>query len=394
MNKKISLSTTVFLCILTAAVAFMSAWTITRGKYVNELNKFYLDNPEAMKLAEIASYFENFYVGEYDPALSEKLALQGYVFGTEDRYGVYYTPEEFAKLLKEEDGEMVGVGLMVSYEEKGIKVVRVIPASPAAEGGLLKGDYIVGVGELGIEAGTEALSNAILGKEGEPVAIKILRNGEEFTVTLTRRVIKTDSVVSGYIENEKLGFIRILTFDNTTPEQFETALKNLKEMGAEKFIFDLRDNGGGLVSSLQGVLGKLLPKDTLIATANPKNGEVKEYKVDGGEDFDFPAVVLVNKNTASAAELFTAALRDYGKVKVIGENTFGKGVMQSLVTLSDGSGLKITTAYYQSPNGINYDGVGIKPDIDGVVNEGDIEIYELDTNDTVIKKAIDYLTNG
>lgn len=394
MNKKVSLGTTVFLCILVGVVSFMSAWTFTRNSYKNEIDQLYLNYPEAVKLMEIMDYFDQYYIGNSDMELTEALAAKGFVHGTGDLYGYYYTPEEYEELLAEDNGNFVGIGVYVSYErDDGLLVEHVFRDSPAEKAGIKAGDIIVQVDDIPAEDGIEAMRDAILGKEGTALRLDIIRDGKRISVNATRGAYTTESVLSGYIQEEKIGFIRIFTFDNTTAKQFESALEELKSKGAESFIFDMRDNGGGLLSSLIDVLECILPEDTLISTATMKNGNKTEYKTKTGvESFEYPVAVLINGNTASAAELFTAALRDYDKAVMIGENSYGKGVMQSTIRLSDGSALKLTTAYYSSPKGENYDGKGLNPDIPASMGEHTIDYYELDINDPVIKAAINKLS--
>ncbi|MBE6542813.1 MAG: S41 family peptidase [Ruminococcaceae bacterium] len=394
MNKKVSLGTTVFLCILVGIISFMSAWTITRGSYNNKINELYLQYPEAMKLMEIIDYYESYYIGALDMEETEALAAKGFVHGTGDTYGYYYTPEEYAELIASNNGEYVGIGVMVSYErEDGLLIEHVIPESPAEKAGLKDGDLVIKVADIPAESGIEKMRDAILGEEGSSVDIVVIREGKEITVKAVRGTYVMESVFSGYIEEEKIGFIRIFSFDNTTADQFEKALTELKGKGAESFIFDMRDNGGGLLSSLIDVLECMLPKDSLVTTSTMKNGKTTEYKTKKGTDsFDYPTAILINGNTASAAELFTSALRDYDMAVIVGEKSYGKGVMQSTVELSDGSALKLTTAYYSSPKGENYDGVGIKPNVEAVTEDSSISYYELDMSDAVIKAAIKELS--
>lgn len=390
MNRKVSLGTTVFLCILIGVISFMSAWTITRDAYKNQIDQLYLDYPEAMKLMEIIDYYDSYYIGNSDYELMENLAAKGLVSGTGDAYGYYYTPEEYEEMIAEDNGRFVGIGVYVNLtREDGVLVERVFENSPAKRAGIEGGDLIIKVDDVTIDKGVDLLKDAILGEEGTEVKITVLRQGQELTFNVVRGTYETESVFSGYIEEEKIGFIRIFTFDHTTAIQFDVALTNLKDKGAEKFIFDMRDNGGGLLTSLIDVLECILPKDSLITTATMKNGKTTEYKTKTGVDsFDYPAIVLTNENTASAAELFTAALLDYGKAVTVGENTFGKGVMQSTVMLSDNSALKLTTAYYSTPKGDNYDGKGLKPHVEVGMGEASIDYYEVNTEDPVIKAAI------
>ena len=394
MNKKINLGTTIFLCILVGVISFMSAWTITRSEYKLTLNNMKLSYPEAMKLMEIIDYYDKYYIYSGDEALSENLAMSGFVSGTGDKYGKYYSEEEYREIIEDDNGNFVGIGITVITKEGGvIKVERVIKDSPAEKAGILTGDCIIGVDDVKIEDSVEALMDAIKGEEGTEVKITVLRDGEKLTLKAIRAKVTTESVFWGYIEEEKIGFVRIFEFDNTTPTQFKEALDELKGKGAEKFIFDLRDNGGGLLTSITGVLEQLLPKDTLITTSTLKNGSTTEYKTKKEyEEFNYPAAVLVNGYTASAAELFTANMRDYDKAVIVGETTYGKGVMQSTFLLSDGSALKLTTAYYSAPNGENYDGKGIEPSVKASIGDGVISYYEVDIEDEVIKAAINELS--
>ena len=391
MNKKVSLGTTVFLCILVFIVGFMSSWTILRSDYNGKINELYLNYPEAVKLMEIMDYYEKYYISQWDMESSESLALKGFVEGTGDRYGEYYTAEEYEKILEDDNGEFVGIGItVVVTNDSAVEIERVIPNAPADKMGLKKGDVILSVDGIDTSKGAQVMVDALRGEEGSETTLVILREGQEMSFTVKREKINAESVFGEYIKEEKIGFIRIFQFDNTTPEQFKKAINEMKALGAEKFIFDLRDNGGGLLSSIVGVLESLLPKDTLVTTATKKDGGKTEYKTKSGvEDFSYPCAVLVNEHTASAAELFTATLRDYEKAVIVGVNTYGKGVMQSTVVLSDGSALKLTTAYYSTPLGENYDGVGIKPDIQA--KQDRIDYYQLNKEDAVIKAAMNEL---
>ena len=391
MNKKVSLGTTVFLCILVFIVGFMSSWTVLRSDYTGKINELYLNYPEAVKLMEIMDYYEKYYISQGDMESSEALALKGFVEGTGDRYGEYYTAEEYEKILEDDNGEFVGIGItVVVTNDSALEIQRVIPNAPADKIGLKKGDEILSVDGIDASAGMQAMVDAVRGEEGSETTLVIRREGREMSFTVKREKVTVESVFGEYIEEEKIGFIRIYQFDNTTPEQFKSAVNRMKELGAKGFIFDLRDNGGGLLSSIVGVLESIFPKDTLVTTSTKKDGSKTEYRTKNGvEDFAYPCAVLVNEHTASAAELFTATLRDYEKAVIVGVNTYGKGVMQSTVVLSDGSALKLTTAYYSTPLGENYDGVGIKPDIQA--KQDRIDYYQLDKEDAVIKAAINEL---
>ena len=290
MNKKVSLGTTVFLCILVFIVGFMSSWTILRSDYNGKINELYLNYPEAVKLMEIMDYYEKYYISQWDMESSESLALKGFVEGTGDRYGEYYTAEEYEKILEDDNGEFVGIGItVVVTNDSAVEIERVIPNAPADKMGLKKGDVILSVDGIDTSKGAQVMVDALRGEEGSETTLVILREGQEMSFTVKREKINAESVFGEYIKEEKIGFIRIFQFDNTTPEQFKKAINEMKALGAEKFIFDLRDNGGGLLSSIVGVLESLLPKDTLVTTATNKDGGKTEYKNKSGvEDFSFP----------------------------------------------------------------------------------------------------------
>ncbi len=396
MGKKISVSAVIVICILVALVSFMTAWSVTREAYMSELNQLdYIQQSNFMqKMLSIYGYYDQNYVGEFDNELAQEYALKGYVLGMGDRYGYYYTEEEYKQLMQTESGKLCGIGVIVvtaeSISDEGLEVERVIPTSPAEKSGVKVGDRIVSIDGrsiIGMDY-TEAAS-FIRGDEGTQALITISRNGETLSVTVKREIVEAESVIYEYLESEKIGFVRIISFDETTEKQFADAIESLEKKGAEKFIFDLRDNPGGLLSAIIGVSESLLPKDSLVVTARASNGSKREYKTSKGREFNYPCAVLVNSSTASAAELFTAVMRDHKNAVIIGETTYGKGVMQSVVPLGDGSALKLTTSYYDPPCGINYDGVGITPNIEVKLESGEkIDYYSVNKEESVIKTAI------
>ena len=398
MEKKISVSKAAVLCILTALVAFLTAWSVTRGAYetqIKGMTNAAQDN-FIQKLSTIYAYYDQYFVNDIDEELVKDYAIKGLVLGMGDKYGYYYTKEEYDELLGESSGKWCGIGIIVSTRTESdnkIVVDRVVPESPAEKAGLKVGDVLTEVdGTSVLPLDLSDIANLIAGDEGTSVEISVLRDNKTLSFTVTRSLFETESVIYDFLEDEKIGFIRILTFDETTENQFANAVKSLEESGAESFIFDLRNNGGGLLSSIVGVSESILPADSLVLTSRTPNGEKKEYRVTTGGEFDYPCAVLVNSRTASAAELFTAVLRDCKNALIIGETTYGKGVMQSVVPLGDGSAFKLTTSYYDPPCGVNYDGVGIVPDVRATLQDDEtIDYYSANKEETVIKTAISEL---
>lgn len=387
MTKKVPLGATIFLCILVGLISFLASMFV-----------FGFDDGDsstAEKMEQILDYYEKYYVGEFDAQEAETMALKYLVAGTGDRYGYYYTAEEFQDLMTQQTGELVGIGVMVNTEDvsNGIVINRVMPGSPAESAGVLEGDVIVGVNDATIEKdGYEALYTMIGGEENTSVKITVKRDGKPIEFNIVRKKIAYETVIYGYHESSKTGVIRIIEFIENTPDQFSTALTELKKMGAERFVFDLRDNPGGLLDSVLAIMENFLPKDAVITSLVKKNGATQDYKVNEGAEYDYPTAILINGGSASASELFTSAMRDHGKAILIGENSFGKGVGQSFIQFSDGSAIKLTNFYYNPPSGVNFDGVGIEPDIKITLDEGEkIDYYNVDFSDKVINKAIQEL---
>lgn len=366
MKRKIPLYQTILIALAAAFLAGIISVQVT-GHIVTERDQAVMDAEYerlsgAERLAAIRDLLREHYMGEFEEQELLDAACKQYVNAVGDKYGRFYTAEEYAALLEEENGNGVGIGAIVEATEEGIVVLIVAEDSPAALAGVLPGDLIVGTDSGSYETlGYTGLSETIRGEAGTAVTLRILREGSERTVTVTRSGYTVPTVVSSMAQDGKTGIIRVRSFENITPEQFDKALENLLAQGATGLVFDLRDNPGGLLTAVTKMLDTLLPEG-LITTIRLANGEKKEYRSDE-EEIGLPMAVVVNGNTASAAELFTAALRDYGKATVVGENTFGKGIVQTSYSLADGSAVKMTTAYYDPPSGENFHGVGVAPDL-------------------------------
>lgn len=346
----------------------------------------------ATKINKIEELIDDKYLFDYEKEDIETAIIKAYVSGLGDPYSEYYTEEEFEQIGQSAAGSYCGVGVYVTYDEdgRGIKILQVIEGGPAEDAGLKDGDIITAIDGNAIELDNfELATSPLAGEEGTKVTVTILRNGKEKDYELTRSVIKQNYVKSGMLDNN-IGYVYLAQFTASAVEQFENAVDELKKNGAESIIFDLRDNPGGVLNGAVSILDYLLPEG-LIAYVEDKYGNRTDYKsTDGTDELDIPCVVLVNENSASASELFTGALKDRGYATVVGKKTFGKGIVQSLFSLGDGSGLKITVERYFTPNGVCIHGTGIEPDIEV---EYDEDKFNEDGTDTQLEAAIEYLEN-
>lgn len=290
----------------------------------------------------------------------------------EDKYAVYMAPKSFEEYQQSFEANYVGLGIYVQHDSLRDETVilNVFEGSPAAEAPILKGDILLSVNGIALSGATyESAFSLLQGKSGDKVNLLVLRDGEELSFTLTLRKIESFSVTWRLLaQDESIAYIKIEEFNAKTAEQFKKAFDAAVAAGAESLIFDLRDNPGGEINAIADVLDYLLADGGPIAHFRYKEGseldkENSSFYADDGHATDLPMAVLCNENTASAGELFTAALRDYNVATVVGETTYGKGTMQNMVSLPDGSAFTISVARYDPPYGENYEGVGIVPHI-------------------------------
>lgn len=362
MNKKISLGLTLSLISVSIAVTFI----LTSFFSLQSFNTKVVDvNEKAKKytaLQSLDTIVRENYFGDINERTLEDGIMKGYVSGLNDKYSRYLTEEEYLTELNDNSGTLVGLGLTLSEDESGyIRISQILSDSPASETGLLEDDLITAIDGMDVkEIGFSEATAAMKGTEGSTVTLIIRRDGKDTEYTFTRR-----SVVVTTVESEMLGsfigYIKITGFKENTPDQFIEALERLTANGARSLIFDVRDNGGGLVTALEDCLDPLLPEG-IVATAEYKDGHTETLVYSDSSELNIPMVVLVNNKTASAAELFTAALHDFGKAAVVGEQTFGKGIMQDITELDDGGAVVLTVAEYKTVFSECYNGIGITPD--------------------------------
>ncbi len=358
----------------------------------------------AKEIRDVKEYIDMYYIGEIDPDLVKDCTLVGFVAGIGDKYGGYYDPEAYKELMDDLEGDMQGIGVSVIFnaDMQGIEIIDVFPDSPAMEAGVQVGDLIIYCGEdlesvasLGYEAALAKL-RGVAGTKAKFVAYRGEHYQEEITFEIERDYIVEQSVSWRLYEpDNSVGIIKITTFNTATVAQFKEALDSLKKDGAKKLVFDVRNNPGGELQSICHILDLLVPEGPVIRTVD-KSGVEKTVYTSDADELDMPMAVIANGQTASAAELFTSALRDYNKAVIVGENTYGKGSMQSMFSLPSGGCVKLTTALYYPPFSDNYDGVGIKPDIEVFLSEeaSSKSIYKLsDEEDDQLKAAVKALAD-
>ena len=343
-------------------------------------------------LAYIRTLLQEKYIGELDDEQMLETAIKGYVAGVGDEYTVYYTKDEMDDQYDAAMGNYVGIGIymIVNYEKGTIEVVSVMKNSPALEVGMQAGDMITKVnGKELTPDNVGELSDEIKGEEGTTVNLEIMRGEETLELDVERRRIEVSHIESEMLDNN-IAYIQVLDFDGGTAKEFKENYETLKKQGATSLIIDIRGNGGGVVDEAIDMLEMICDKDSTLLIETDKNGNEEVIKAEENPIIDIPVVVLVNGSSASASEIFAGALKDNNKATIIGTTTYGKGVIQTLIRLADGSGIKITTEEYCTPNRNKINKVGIEPDITEELQE---EIEELTKeNDTQLQRAIEELT--
>lgn len=349
---------------------------------------------DLMVFNELYKLIETRYAGEFDPDEAMQAALEQYVASLKDPYSVYMTNDQADSFIDGDFGKKVGIGVRIyrMSDMAGMYVYQVLEGSPAKKHGVMVGDIIIGVdGTEVTDENYNAMVDSVSGEEGTTVNLKVLRGEKTLELPVVRGSFIASSIDYKMLESaENVGYVRILSLASDTADSFRDAVKALEKQGAESYIFDVRNNSGGYLSSIIDVLDMLLPKGPIVRYNDASGKETADYS-DAATIIKAPMAVLINGASASAAELFSAALKDYKLAVLVGETTFGKGVMQTLFTLPNGDTLKLTTSTYSPPFSENYNGIGVIPDIEVSLPE-DKQYYMLsEKEDSQLQAAISAL---
>ena len=354
-----------------------------------------IDGDTIDKTDVLYNLIESTYLEDTDKDELREGMYKGLLEALDDPYSVYYDEDEFAEMMEDSSGTFEGIGayLQQDPETMTIKVVRPIKGSPAEDVGLLSEDIIVTVdGEDISGQDINLVVSKIKGPSGSEVEIGVYRSGEDdiLKFDITRAKVEAESV-EYEMKEDNIGYILVTEFADATLGQFERAVDDLMAQGMESLIIDLRSNGGGYVD-VSVNMADMFVKDGVIVSVKDKRGLSYAYEDSGDDNYiELPIVILGDGNTASASEIFIGALRDYDLATFIGTTTFGKGITQDVIPLKDGTGVKITSAKYYSPDGVNIHGIGIEPDIEV---PWDYEAYKADGTDNQLEAALNYLKYG
>lgn len=383
----------VLVTLLLAAAMFFASSLLKSGGAASEPSERVTGENVQSKLDLIQDLIDDIYLEDINSEELIESTYKGLVSGLGDPYSAYYTEEEFAAIMEQTEGSYSGIGavLMQSAETGVSSVQKVYENAPAAEAGLRAKDIFYKIDDEDVtEMDLSTLVTKLKGKEGTKVKVTILRgdDAEEIEMEITRRKVEIPTISSKMLE-DKIGYIEITEFDDITSKQYIENLAALEDQGMERLVIDLRDNPGGTVKSVCEMLDYMLPEGVVVYTED-KDGNRKDYTSDEKQQYNKPVVILVNENSASASEIFAGAMQDYGKAALVGTTTYGKGIVQEIKSLGDGSALKLTTSKYFTPNGRDIHEKGIAPDVEvDLPDELKREITVDYADDTQLQKAVE-----
>lgn len=319
------------------------------------------------KLAYLETLIDNYYLEEVDSSAFADGIYKGFMSSLEDPYSTYYTKEEYTALMESSSGVYHGIGATVSQDVKTgiITIVKPFENGPAYKAGLLPGDILYKVENVEVTGmDLSEVVSKMKGPEGTKVNISVVREGESepLQFTIVRQQINVPTIEHKMLA-DKIGYIIITEFDEITVKQFESAVDELEKAGMKGLIVDVRNNPGGLLASVVKILDRLLPKGLIVYTEDKYGNRLEEDAIDE-KMLTVPLAVLINGNSASASEIFAGAIQDYQIGTVVGTTSFGKGIVQKVIPLSDGTAIKLTISKYYTPKGRNIHGTGIKPDVE------------------------------
>ena len=364
--------------------------TISKEEY-NRLRQY-------EKLDMLMQLVQMYYYEDVDTAEMLDSAAIGLIAGIGDVYSMYYTKEDMDAFNEETEGEYAGIGcqLLADPTDQLITVTRVFKGSPAEEVGMRTGDKIVYVNDLYYSAyEMDAAVDVMRGTPGESVKVTVMRGLETIDFDITRKVVNINYVEHQILDGN-IGYVMVYDFLGDAVSGFEKAIESFKAAGVSAMIIDLRNNGGGLLDASVAMADMILPEGVVVSMRDKYDSE-EVFRIDN-EYYDVPMVVLVNEYTASASEILAGAIRDYGAGTLVGMTTFGKGVVQSVVDFPDGSGLKVTTARYYTPNGECIHEIGIAPHVPIELDEEAVTRYGINNlpydQDAQLQKALELIRNG
>lgn len=400
-KKKFKVYKIVMLIVLVAFITFLCT---SVGMYQYFTNHA-IDDPSVLTttsshsditaaLNRYKTIIDKYYLGEINDEKLKEGAIKGYIEGLEDPYTEYISKEDMKDYLDDTMGNFVGIGIYMvkNTEANKIQVLAPIKNSPAEKAGILPGDLIIAVDDVSYTAEDMSVaSNKIKGEEGSSVKVEILRGTETKTFELKRENIKVNPV-EGKVLGNQIGYIEFSSFDEDTAKDFKAKYEELQKKGIKSLIIDLRNNGGGIVDEALEIADYIADKGSTLLYEVDKNQKEEVKKASQDPVIQLPIIILTNENTASSSEILAGALKDLGKAKTVGTTTYGKGVIQQVLTLPDGSGLKITSEKYLTPNKTEINKIGIEPDEkvelpDTVKNILSVE----EKDDTQLQKAIEML---
>ena len=377
--------------VLITIAALLVAAVLGVFVFFNGMKKGTTDLNYQEKLDTIQSYLDMYFLWDIDEEAMEDSLAEGLLAGTGDKYAQYYSKKEFDNLMEEISGSYGGIGVSIIENDDGmIEVVQVFEGSPAEAAGIQAKDIIIEADGITEIRDVDHLVELVRGEPGTTVDLVVKRDDKEIPVTVERQIIEMELITYEMLEDH-IGYIRLSEFETIAIEQFNQALDDLESQGMTSLIIDIRDNPGGDYDTVISLADRVLPEGK-ITTVIDKNGTSSVETSDEEHQINIPMVVLINGNSASASELFSGAIKDYGIATMIGETTFGKGIIQSIYRLPDGSGMKFTTQEYLTPNGNHIHEIGVSPDIEVAIPE---EAYEdgvvTREEDVQLQTAIDFL---
>ena len=383
----------IMLMVIVAFITFLVT-SIGMQKYFYGKNNKEGTNEIVSEINNYRKIIDKYYLGEVDEEKLKEGAIKGYIEGLEDPYTEYISKEDMQDYLEDTMGNFVGIGIYMvqDTEENKIMVLSPIKNSPAEKAGIQPGDYIIKINDVEYkgEQMTEA-SNKIKGEEGSTVKLEIQRKEEILTFEIKRENIIVNPVEGKVLENN-IGYIAFSSFDEETAKEFKNKYEELSKQGITSLIVDLRNNGGGIVNVALDIAEYFAPKVSVLLYEVDKNNNEEIKKSENEPIINMPVIILTNENTASSSEILAGALQDLGIAKIVGTKTYGKGVIQEVLSLPDGSGIKITSEKYLTPNKREINKVGIQPDVEVELPETVDNILNVEEkDDTQLQKAVEML---